>query len=409
MSQGMVDVTDYWMKAHPHLSPFDDFINKHQITKSDDLLFNGKSYLEIISKINLSDVEISVPFFYLLETRRFYVSEQSLGGYSEKDIKGVDARLWSMQPTFLNLEPTTRCNFSCWYCVGRHMAQADIEINEFVKIIDNFQGLKTLALVGEGEPLMHKGFFEMVKIARDRGIRVGTISNASTFSSSNIKKICESGINYISISIDSINEDDFASSRIGGSLQKTLNNIKLLASYRDECGYTYPKLGLKGTLFEKTMKELPQIVDMAKSYGVDIFEGFQALNPMITYLPIYPESHKNELNSVERVNDRIRIDTAYGNEKLMPLYQFALNEGIEIDNNGTPNGIRPNCDEQWVYSLLSGDVTPCCQIKNPVALDWNLKDKSIAELQNTPSYQQWRFNLWNGFFPKICQGCRKTG
>ena len=66
-------------------------------------------------------------------------------------VTAVDARLWSAAPTFLNIEPTTRCNFSCWYCIGRHMVQADIEVDNFARMLDNYPSVKAIALVGDGQ------------------------------------------------------------------------------------------------------------------------------------------------------------------------------------------------------------------------------------------------------------------
>lgn len=401
-----LDITDLWNDAHSHLIPTSDFLENGFIDKVDCPGCSNPSAIKITASLKLVDQTRQGSVLFCHACSRFHLPEGEIA--SNEQIVGVDAKLWAASPTFLNLEPTTRCNFSCWYCVGRHMEQADIEIENFVRIIDNFPGLRTLALVGEGEPLMHKQFFDMVKIARDRGIEVGTISNGSTFSRSNIEKICESGINYISISIDSTIPEQFASSRQGGDLAKTLKNIKQLVDYRDSIGSSYPKIGLKGTLFSYSEEELPKIVDLAKQHGVEIFESFQSLNPMSTYIPIYPLDKLPELNTTKDVNARIQLDSSYAQEKLIPIHVFAQNEGIEIDNNGTPNGIRPGCDEQWVYSLLSGDVTPCCQIKHSQSDKWNLSNFSISEIQNDPSYQNLRFNLWNGFFPSMCSGCWKT-
>lgn len=401
-----VDITDLWDRAHSHLKPSPDFLDNGFVDRSTCPACSRTSAVRLSAAIKSVDHTRRGSVLFCHACGRYHVPESEVG--SSGQIVGVDARLWAASPTFLNLEPTTRCNFSCWYCVGRHMEQADIEIGKFVRILDNFPGLRTLALVGEGEPLMHKQFFEMVKIARDRGIKVGTISNGSTFSRSNIEKICESGINYISISIDSSVPEQFASSRLGGNLAKTLENIKRLVDHRNSIGSSYPKIGLKGTLFSYSMDELPKIVDLAKRHGVEIFESFQSLNPMCTYVPIYPTDKLPELDCFEEVSARIQEDSSYARENLTPIYVFAQEEGIEIDNNGTPNGIRPGCDEQWIYSLLTGDVTPCCQIKNPQDENWNLSDFSISEIQNDPNYQNLRFNLWNGFFPSMCRGCWKT-
>ena len=44
-----------------------------------------------------------------------------------------------MQPVqFLEIEPTTRCNFTCGFCVGRHMVQQDVNLGTFQAALEAF-------------------------------------------------------------------------------------------------------------------------------------------------------------------------------------------------------------------------------------------------------------------------------
>lgn len=287
------------------------------------------------------------------------------------------------------------------------MVQDDINVDNFIKLLDNFPTVHTIALVGEGEPLMHKGFFKMANLARDRGKRVMIVSNGSTLSQSNIKKLCESKIAYVSISIDSVDAETFASSRIEGKLDQIWKGIENLRRYRDTHGFQYPRIGLKGTLFSYSKNDLPEIIAAAKNHGVEIFESFQPLNPMSTYLPIYPREKLEEIKYIDEVAGNIARDSWAAQQQLTSVAEFCAQEGIVLDKNGTPNGIRKNCDEQWIYSLLSGDITPCCQIKTPPSSNWNLFNRTIDQILSDHFYENMRFNLWNGIFPEFCTGCWK--
>ncbi|MEI9926949.1 MAG: radical SAM protein [Sphingomonas sp.] len=55
----------------------------------------------------------------------------------------------------LKIEPTTRCNFGCGFCYGRHLEQGDLAPERFRAIIDAIPGLKAVELTGEGEPLLN--------------------------------------------------------------------------------------------------------------------------------------------------------------------------------------------------------------------------------------------------------------
>jgi len=401
----LLTLTRLWHQAHSHLQPFKTALPIKTDTTINCPICQQHATLKL--KVQLCfgvDNWESAEIDYC----------QSCEEYSFLDVlphrlplTAVNARLWSTSPTFLNIEPTTRCNFKCWYCVGRHMVQDDINIENFEQALINFPDLKTVALVGEGEPLMHKGFFEMANMAKARNIRVLIISNGSTLSQSIVKKLCEAEIAYVGISIDSTDAEVFAQSRIDGKLDQIWQGIERLRTYRDQHGYQYPKIGVKGTLFSYSQNELPAIIAEAKAHGVEIFESFQALNPMSTYVPIYPEQVKDELDHINTVATAIAKDSIEATQSLLSFADFCNQEGIDIDKNGTRNGLRANCDEQWVYALLSGDVTPCCQIKTPISPQWNLFTHSIDEIMQHPIYENTRFNLWNGVFPDYCSGCWK--
>jgi MoaA/NifB/PqqE/SkfB family radical SAM enzyme len=213
---------------------------------------------------------------------------------------------------------------------------------------------------------------------------------------------------YISISIDSANADKFAESRIDGRLEQVWRGIRNLRKYRDDNGFRFPVIALKGTLFTDTIDEIPSIVEAAKKNGVEVFESFQALNPMSNYVRIYPAQKLAELMDIDRVSAAVRRDSPRATESLKSMADFCTEAGIDFDKSGRPNALRQNCDEQWIYSLLSGDITPCCQIKTPISPKWNVFDHSLDEIMREPSYENVRFNLWNGFFPNYCDGCWKT-
>jgi len=422
--QPTTDLTKIWDQCHAHLRPLSDHLQLPEAEFGSCPLCNDRKSIRILAHLRfgpdcwLNNSEILYCYgcdHYALLSDQIE-NYQALAAQWAKDkgassrkydqVTAVDARLWTLSPTVLNLEPTTRCNFNCWYCIGRHMKQEDLSFNDFSKILNNYPTLKVLALVGEGEPLLHKRFLDMVKLAKRKGIRVVSLSNGSALTPSVVKKICESGLDYISVSIDSADSEIFKQSRINGDLHKIWAGIERLAQYRNEHGFKYPVISLKGSLFTHTRDEIPGIIQEAKKRGVDFLEGFQTLNPKKSYIDIYPEDKKTLLEDVEDVRQAIARDMK--KSALPSAFEFFNREGIKISFGGKRNRLRNNCDEEWLYSLLSGDVTPCCQIKKPADKAWNISSNPVASILTSQRYENMRFNLWNGIFLPDCDGCHKT-
>jgi MoaA/NifB/PqqE/SkfB family radical SAM enzyme len=408
----MIDITGLWRSAHPHLRPFRDHLPLPDRDMPDCPACGGQGTLSVGADCRPAGSDLwlrDVRVVYCPGCDSFHLDPAALPPEGvDSGIAEVSGRLWSAAPTFLNIEPTTRCNFRCWYCIGRHMRQEDIAVSDFMQVLDHAPAIRTIALTGEGEPLLHPGFFDMARAAVARGIKIVMISNGSRFSDDTIRQLCETPVRYVAISIDSTRPEEFTRSRPPGDLSEVLRGIARLRSFRDRHGCRYPAIGVKGTLFDYSEHELLAIVRLAKEHGAEIFESFQPLNPKDSYVAAYPEAWRGQLALAGRIAGTIAADSSEARRILRPVEEFCQEEEIDFGGAGRMNLIRPNCDERHLYSLLSGDVTPCCQIKQPLSPAWNIIARPLDEVLSDSAYENIRFNLWNGIFPAVCTGCWKT-
>lgn len=83
----------------------------------------------------------------------------------------------------VQVEVSTRCNFDCFYCAGRDMAQGDMPLERFQAIVDSHVARygvpRRLSLQGEGEPTLNREFFAMAAYARAIGAEPFTITNGT--------------------------------------------------------------------------------------------------------------------------------------------------------------------------------------------------------------------------------------
>jgi len=126
--------------------------------------------------------------------------------------------------THAQIEPTTRCNFTCGFCAGRSMAQGDLDWDAFVAFLDAHPDLEHVELQGEGEPMLHARFFDMVELCRDRGIRAGIITNGSLLSEDRVERLLAAGLSSVHISMESSDPAQFAAIR-GGKFDKVRDGI----------------------------------------------------------------------------------------------------------------------------------------------------------------------------------------
>ena len=126
---------------------------------------------------------------------------------------------------YIQIEVTTICNFDCYYCAGRDMAQRHMDMLVYRRIIDGLPphaGI-TVSLQGEGEPTLHPRFWDMVRIAREGGHHTYTITNGTRVD----VDLFDQGLSTVGVSIDTF--DAAEAQRIGRyNLPKVLAHFEAL-------------------------------------------------------------------------------------------------------------------------------------------------------------------------------------
>jgi MoaA/NifB/PqqE/SkfB family radical SAM enzyme len=122
------------------------------------------------------------------------------------------------------IEITSRCNFSCFYCAGRDMPQRDMRWEQFVRIVDSIGDRRsTVSLQGEGEPSLHPQLMEMAEYVTRAGHVPYTILNGSRVDAVQLAR----AFPRVGISLDTLDPQE--AERIGRhNLAKVLANVEAL-------------------------------------------------------------------------------------------------------------------------------------------------------------------------------------
>jgi pyruvate-formate lyase-activating enzyme len=86
-------------------------------------------------------------------------------------------------PVSINLDLTTACNYRCDHCVDMDILNTGVRFDED-KLKDSLarlveKGLKTVIVIGGGEPTVHPTFNEIMRYMKGLGLKLGVVTNGS--------------------------------------------------------------------------------------------------------------------------------------------------------------------------------------------------------------------------------------
>ena len=155
-------------------------------------------------------------------------------------------------PLSLDFETNNFCNLKCRMCLFSSDLYPDnkrpkgfLNVNSFKRLTDegSEHALPAMTFGFESEPLLHPHLPQMVEYARSHGvmdIRVGT--NGMLLDLDMSKRLIDSGLTRLEISVDAIDPQTYSSIRHGGDYYRLIKNIFTFLELRHNLGLIFPLL-----------------------------------------------------------------------------------------------------------------------------------------------------------------------
>lgn len=180
-------------------------------------------------------------------------------------------------PNRITVELTNQCNVSCTFCPRQSipMKIGFMEWELYKKIIDEASQHLPMKLVifFRGESLLHPQFVECVRYAKEKGIGpIQYASNAFEFNEELAEQIVDSGLDFISFSLDTINPEVYKRTRLAGDLNKSMANVRYLSELcndRKNKGLKVPTIQVSTIKISDYLPDQKEFIEYWKKY-VDV-------------------------------------------------------------------------------------------------------------------------------------------
>ncbi|MCD6289017.1 MAG: radical SAM protein [Anaerolineae bacterium] len=181
---------------------------------------------------------------------------------------------WVPPPDRMYIESTNICNLKCVMCpTGRGeitRPKGFMDFDLFKRIVDEMSPwVKTTTLHIWGEPLLHKRIFDMIAYCNEKGLRSEISTNATLLDEERAKRLLESGLSVIYLSLDGMRPETYQAIRVQADYERTNENIRRFIQMKREGGYKAPFVNLQIIQMKQTQDEIEEFVRAWSIPGVD--------------------------------------------------------------------------------------------------------------------------------------------
>jgi len=253
------------------------------------------------------------------------------------------------------VELSSRCNLDCTICARFNVMkreQGHMSMETFKALVDKNPDVGMYILVGWGEMMLNRIFWEAVAYLKERGKHVALTTNATLLNEKNVEKIIDSGISHITVSMDGIGEV-YEAIR-GVSYERIEANLKRLSQRIAETGNEiYLEINAAGT-----PEVIGQAEEMRAKLGGDV--------------------------------DDIRFSSY-----------------VEYNKELKTNRTKP-CREFWrgmITVWSDGSVVPCCMDYNTTMKMGDVRNTTLQDLWNDDINRNFRREHLRGEYKRRCETC----
>jgi putative heme d1 biosynthesis radical SAM protein NirJ1 len=161
---------------------------------------------------------------------------------------------------------TKTCNLKCMHCYANSDSkkyEGELSTNEAKALINDFHEFRVpVILFSGGEPLLREDLFELIEHARNHKIRSTISTNGTIIDNDVARRIKQSGVGYVGISLDGIGSKHDEFRRTKGCFDKALNGIR-------NCREVNQKVGVRFTINSHNYNQLEDIFHLIKEEKIN--------------------------------------------------------------------------------------------------------------------------------------------
>ena len=176
------------------------------------------------------------------------------------------------KPRLVFWELTKGCNLRCIHCrasATELSSPSDLSTQAALDIINQIAAVSSPILVlSGGEPLFRSDIFQLARYGTDKGLRVALATNGTLVTKQVARKIVDSGVKRVAISLDgsdALTHDTFRG--IPGAFDAAITGFRNLK----DLGMS---VQINTTIARHNAHQLPQVLELAKSIGADALHTF---------------------------------------------------------------------------------------------------------------------------------------
>jgi heme b synthase len=317
-------------------------------------------------------------------------------------------------------EITRRCNLHCVHCRSRSEEEvkghSDFSTEEGYRILNDISSFaKPVVVLSGGEPLLRKDCFDLAAYGTQKGLRMCLATNGTLVTPDICKKIKESGIQMVSLSLDGSTaqvHDDFRQQP--GAFDGV---IRATGLFRE---HGIPFL-INSSFTKRNQAEIPKVCKLAKELGATAWYMFMIVptgrgEDIMSEL-ISPEDYEALLRwhyEMEKGEKDMLVRPTCAPHYYRVRLQMAKEEGERVQHRTLKfsTGGSKGCLAGQLICLITvdGDVLPCSYFPIPAG---NIRRQSLKDIwENSQLFKELRdFKAYKGScgrceYVNVCGGCR---
>jgi len=323
-------------------------------------------------------------------------------------------------PKWIAWEITRRCNLRCVHCRSSSELEVkshpDFSTEEAFRVIDDVSGYaKPVIVLSGGEPLLRKDVFEIARYGTDRGLRMCLATNGTLVDEEICKRIKDSGIRIVSLSLDGSEEsvhDDFRSQK--GAFTGTIHAAELLKKSGIE-------FIINSSFTKRNQEEIPKVYRLAKELGATAWymfmivptgRGEEIMNELIS-----KEDYEEILDwhyQMEKTEKEMLVRPTCAPHYYRIVLQKSKEEGAKFERRTLKfsTGGSKGCIAGQLIALIDvdGNVLPCSYFPKPAG---NIRVQSFKDIwenselfKELRDFKKYKSKCGSCEYVTVCGGCR---